>query len=237
MRIISLVPSWTETLIEAGADVVGCTRFCIHPASAKKIPRVGGTKNIDWQKVKELKPDLLLFDKEENPKEFADDCPFPWLATHVTSLESSFAEMASLSKALRLPLLDSLACEGKALLTKKIVPSDTPPAALSIIGEPKAGPFIYLIWKNPWMLANRQTFIGSICEHFGIELLDYQGAKYPEINIEEFKQANFLFSSEPFPFLKHKDELQKSGLNGWIVDGEVYSWFGIRSLRFLRSLA
>src|ERR1022692_4596445 len=87
VRVISMVPSWTETLIESGVNVVGRTRFCIHPKDqVKSIQAVGGTKDIDWDKVNGLKPNLVILDQEENPKSMADQCPFPILATHVTQI-------------------------------------------------------------------------------------------------------------------------------------------------------
>ena len=84
-----LVPSITETLIEAGVEVVGRTRFCIHPAEKiKSISIVGGTKNIDWQKVEALKADALILDKEENPQSFANNSPIPYFAYHFEDVES-----------------------------------------------------------------------------------------------------------------------------------------------------
>lgn len=86
MRVVSMVPSWTETLLEAGRDaadfeLVGRTRYCVHPADlAASITAVGGTKEINWDRVSELKPDLVIFDREENPKSMADRSPYPWLA-------------------------------------------------------------------------------------------------------------------------------------------------------------
>ena len=68
---MSLVPSWTETLICAGVDVVGRTRFCIHPeGKVGSIAALGGTKNLKSQELMNLKPDLIILDQEENPKEF-----------------------------------------------------------------------------------------------------------------------------------------------------------------------
>ena len=69
--MISMVPSWTETLISCGVEVVGRTRYCIHPTPVvKDIAVVGGTKNIDWKKVREIDADLLILDQEENPRRY-----------------------------------------------------------------------------------------------------------------------------------------------------------------------
>ena len=89
MRIVSMVPSWTETLLKAGVNVVGRTRYCIHPPKLiTNIPIVGGTKDVSWDLVEDLKPDLVLLDQEENPLEMAEECPVPYFATHVNSIES-----------------------------------------------------------------------------------------------------------------------------------------------------
>ncbi len=89
MRVVSLIPSWTETLLEAGVNVVGRTRFCVYPADkVRNIPAVAGTKNWDFAAIKALKPDLLLLDKEENPKWMAEQTEIPVFSTHITSIQS-----------------------------------------------------------------------------------------------------------------------------------------------------
>ena len=101
MRIISLVPSWTETLIESGIYPVGRTRFCIHPVGmVDKIQIVGGTKQANWELIEKLRPDLIILDREENPKDFSEK-GFKFWASHVTdgkSLEKNLRELSSLLK-------------------------------------------------------------------------------------------------------------------------------------------
>lgn len=96
MRVVSFVPSWTETLIASGVEVIGRTHFCIHPESTvKSIAVVGGTKNILIEQVVALKPDLVLFDKEENNQEMYQLCLDRRLncyATHVIDLYACFAK-------------------------------------------------------------------------------------------------------------------------------------------------
>src|SRR5437868_6660844 len=89
MRVVSFVPSWTETLLSSGVEVVGRTRFCIHPhEKVAAIPVVGGTKDWNLEKLRALKPDLLLLDQEENPKFMAEQSEFPFHATHIESVQS-----------------------------------------------------------------------------------------------------------------------------------------------------
>lgn len=89
MRIVSMVPSWTETLLKAGVQVVGRTRFCIHPPEVDyKCPYSRGTKEVSWDLVMDLKPGFGFIRPRGNPLEMAEECPLPYLATHVTSLET-----------------------------------------------------------------------------------------------------------------------------------------------------
>lgn len=98
--MISLVPSWTETLIACDVNVVGRTRFCIHPQSANALPVVGGTKDLDWHKVRELRPDLLIVDREENLEWMKSESPCRVVDTHVTSLQDVASELDVLAAAL-----------------------------------------------------------------------------------------------------------------------------------------
>lgn len=240
-KIVSLVPSWTETLIRAGAHVVGRTRFCIHPQEEiEDIPEVGGTKEVRWNEIRQLQPDLILFDKEENPLSFSEECPFPWRATHVTNLDSCQQEMKSLSQELKLPKLEAWAQELEGLLKTRTHSWDS----LNIPGELEklrgtetsiSRPVMYIIWKKPWMAVGRETFIGSVLNYLGAQVYD-TGEKYPTVTEEEMKGCHLLFSSEPYPFLKKKSELLDDGWTGSLIDGEKFSWFGLRSLEFLKSL-
>ena len=106
MRVVSLVPSWTETILAAQVNVVGRTRYCIHPAGQiESIPIVGGTKDLDLEKLTQINPDLLLLDQEENPKWLSEKAPCPWQATHVTSALDLPRELQVLSKKLNSPQL------------------------------------------------------------------------------------------------------------------------------------
>jgi hypothetical protein len=241
MRVLSLVPSWTETLIEAGIEVCGRTRFCIHPQrEVSAIPVVGGTKKVDWEIIMKIKPDLVLLDKEENPKDFAQDCPFPWQATHVLDLQSSQKEMKNLAELFSNKKLFGWADELGGLLERpKNLPwnfNKIPGEILRIQDRKKIfESLLYVIWKNPWMAVRHDTYIGSVLQYFGAPLADLGGpSRYPEVSDVELTKHYLLFSSEPFPFHKKKNELISARLSGSIVDGEKYGWFGIRSLNFLK---
>lgn len=235
MRVVSFVPSWTETLIASGVAVVGRTRFCIHPETAvKSIAVVGGTKNILIDKVVALKPDLVLFDKEENNQEMYQLCLDRGLncyATHVIDLKTCGEGLLQLAKLVK---NDELATWGNAYLSLQPRPlSQFRNCVLDGAFLP-ATTYSYVIWKNPFMRVSPNTFIGDVLKLFGITLQSAE-IKYPEISDEELKKTFCLFSSEPFPFAKYYGELKAQGFSGVLVDGEHLSWYGIRTLKFLQS--
>lgn len=237
-----MVPSWTETLIEAGINVVGRTRFCVHPAErVENIPIVGGTKEINWDLVNDLKADVLLLDKEENPISMLEEATMPVFATHVDSLQSLASELERLGDFFQNAKLIELSIECVDLLEKKPRAAFSQvPGLIEWVHRPRAlSPKVtYIIWKKPWMTVTKGTYIGSVLSYLGAEIADFpeEESKYPVIEIEDFQESLLLFSSEPFPFHQKLKELRALGLSGCVVNGECYSWFGIRSLKFLKSL-
>lgn len=232
MRVISMVPSLTETLIECDIQVVGRTRFCIHPKEkVKGIPVVGGTKDVRWEKAKDLHPDLVLFDKEENTLEMAESCPFPTHSTHILSLSDSAREFEKLSHLLSSPALRELAHRIETVV-------HSAPLSQPLFTELKGqDTVLYMIWKNPWMAVSKDTYIGSALEKLGISLPNFQ-SRYSTIDLSEYDPSRtfILFSSEPFPFHKQKKFVESLGYRHAFVEGEHFSWFGIRSLQHLESL-
>lgn len=233
-----MVPSWTETLLEAGIHVVGRTRFCVHPSErVRDIPVVGGTKDWDLEKLRDLAPDLVLLDREENPLSMAEACPFPVFDTHVDSLDALALEFARLGERFENEVLRRWSLDlHELLLHPPPVDWSTPPGLLESLPEKSAdgAPLVYVIWKNPWMAVGPGTYIDSVLRFLGARMAPLPDGKYPEIQISSEDARHYLFSSEPFPFAKKKELL--AGLPGHIVDGESYSWFGVRGLRFLQSL-
>ena len=242
MRIVSLVPSWTETLLKAQIQVVGRTRFCIHPAKQMTpIPIVGGTKEVSWDLVTDLKPDLVLFDKEENPLEMAEECPFPYMATHVTCLESLQRELAFLGERFQNAYLMQKSVQCLDIVEapdRQWDPSSIPGQLEWVNTLPRPTDRVqYVIWKKPWMAAGSKTYIGSVLKKLGAKVVDADdGEKYPvleDLSDKSLADCLYLFSSEPFPFHKKIQELRALNIPGVVVDGELYSWFGVRSLDFL----
>ena len=223
MKIISLVPSITETLFDFGltdTEIIGRTKFCIHPKdSVKNVETIGGTKNLNLEKIKNLNPDLIIANKEENEKLQVEELmkDFKVWVTAIETLEDNSRFLAELG----------------TLLNKENTAKNFNQKISDIIKGIKiqeSKKVCYLIWKNPYMTIGSDTFIHEILDKLGFENVFKNEKRYPEISVEEMKNADFIFlSSEPFPFQqKHIDELQKELLNSKIVlvNGEAFSWYG-----------
>lgn len=240
-KIVSLVPSWTETLIAAGVNVVGRTRFCIHPSQiVKDIAVVGGTKSIDLEKIKRLNPDFVLVDKQENTKEMAEQLQassFKLLITDVVDFSSVILSCRELGQQLKCEKLIQFADRYQKVI------SDFSNERVSTFIEKSLlkgqfsfstkDSYAYVIWRNPFMVVGDSTFIGENFKLVGIQF--GVSEKYPEISPDILKNKFCFFSSEPYPFSKHYEDLVRDGYNGVVLDGEKISWFGIRNLQFLES--
>ncbi len=244
MRVICLVPSLTETLIECGVNVVGRTRFCIHPKDEiENIVKVGGTKGVSWQRCAQLNPDIVVFDREENIKSMAEECPYEWAATHITSVNNVGDELIKLAQILHSDALNKLGQDWNSLATlpdRQFTTWNDVPGALTYLDNLQTDykRLEYIIWREPWMAVGADTFITSMLQKlgFGTYLAEHPSA-YPELSDQDMSRDDtfYLFSSEPYPFGKHQKQLIEENFNGAIVDGEVYSWFGIRSYKSLAS--
>lgn len=222
MKVVSLVPSITEALFDLGLtdnEVVGRTKFCIHPAGlVKKVPVIGGTKNINIEKIKVLQPDLILANKEENVKEQVETLmtDFKVIVTNVETIEDNYYLLKNLgqifnrqdkAQLFNLKIYDVL----QTKLNQRVKTA-------------------YLIWKNPYMTIGSDTFIHKILEEIGFENIFKDKKRYPIIEIKDLADAEIIMlSSEPFPFKeKHIEELKVfyPDKKIMIVDGEAFSWYG-----------
>ncbi|OWK73668.1 cobalamin-binding protein [Flavobacteriaceae bacterium JJC] len=223
MKIISLVPSITETLFDFGlneTEITGRTKFCIHPEkSVRNVEIIGGTKNLNIEKIKSLKPDLIIANKEENVKEQIEELQenFKVLVTNISTLEDNYYLLKNLGN-----LLNRQEIAQK--FNMKIY------EVFQGFSDSQKKKCAYLIWKNPYMTVGSDTFIHAVLDQIGFENVFKNQKRYPEISVEEMKPADYIFlSSEPFPFQqKHIDELQKELPDSKIilVDGEAFSWYG-----------
>ena len=230
-----MVPSWTETLLEAGVEVVGRTRFCIHPASS--VVRVGGTKDWKLSKVLSVKADLLVLDREENPLFMSVDSGLPVWASQITSVGDMPVALRDLAEVLGNEKLREWSDRWSSVAAAG--PGHGWPGILEWGRRPACAvrSVVYVIWRDPWMAVGPQTFIGSMLRRTGYRVQPFED-KYPVVNFADFDREStlLLFSSEPYPFLRKRQGLAELGFPYAFVDGESFSWFGVRALRFLESV-
>lgn len=231
-RIISLVPSQTELLFYLGLnkEVVGITKFCIHPTEQfKSKTKIGGTKNFHFDSIQNLNPDLIIGNKEENQKDHIEKLQnqYPLWMSDIKTLDDAYDMILELGK--------MVGKEEKAieLVDQLKVNFNTLDRAISKNSRPKIA---YLIWNNPMMIAGNNTFINHMIDKAGFQNVFTDLDRYPSISSDQLKnsQPDYVFlSSEPFPFKeKHVQEIQEICPTAKIVlvDGELFSWYGNRLL-------
>jgi len=233
-RIISLVPSQTELLYDLGANVVGLTKFCVHPSAwFREKPRIGGTKQIRPDSIARLHPDLIIANKEENDRDQVEAlaAKYPVWVSDVRNLADALAMIRSVGEIVgRVPKAQSLAADIEKAF------SNLQPAARPLRTA-------YFIWRNPWMSTGGDTFIHDMLQRCGFTNLFSTQSRYPIVEPAALTNCDLvLLSSEPYPFRdKHKAEIQDMlpDVIVRLVDGELFSWYGSRLLQapdYFRSL-
>lgn len=230
-RIISLVPSITELLVDLGLEenIVGITKFCIHPTYLKKSKTiVGGTKTINLEKIKKLKPDIILCNKEENTKEIVKFCE-QVTQTYVSDI---YTITDTLEVIKHYGNIFSLEKEAKVLIEKINFLLIDFTKFIKLKNKKKVA---YFIWKNPWMVAGNNTFINNLLQLNKFKNIFGNNERYPQVEIDKLPEVDSIFlSSEPYPFKeKHIKELKEKYPKSEIllVDGEMFSWYGSRLLK------
>lgn len=227
-RIVSLVPSITELLVDLGLqnEIVGITKFCVHPASLKRDKSIiGGTKNIKISDIIALKPDLVIANKEENDPEQVENLSnhVPVYVSDIQSYEDNIQMIRDLSVHIHTPhiaaevIRDLRAKQPSYLFNQQTV--------------------LYLIWQEPYMSIGQDTYIHHVLESLGLENIMNESLRYPKIELSDIQQMSpdYIFlSSEPYPFqTKHLDKLARLAPESKVilVDGEAFSWYGTRILK------
>lgn len=237
-RIVSIVPSQTELLFDLGLDdeVIGITKFCIHPIEkfASKT-KIGGTKKLLIEKIRDLKPDLIIGNKEENTRDEVELLiqEFPVWMSDISNLEEAMVTITQIGdlvdRAPEAAYLNHLINAGfKDLQTLAVEKNINQTVA-------------YLIWKDPYMFAGKHTFIDDILSKIGLNNI-IQQSRYPELELAKLSILNpklIFLSSEPYPFKqKHINEIQSILPNAkvMLVDGEMFSWYGSRLVKAVNYL-
>jgi ABC-type Fe3+-hydroxamate transport system substrate-binding protein len=245
LRIISLVPSQTELLFDLGLrdEVVGITKFCVHPNEwFRSKTRVGGTKKIDFEKVKQLNPDLIIGNKEENEKGQIEELEKHynvWMSDIYTLKDAleMIVRVGTLVSKQQEAILLKLQVETKFNQFKNA--RSFSPHNANLITQNSQLTVAYFIWNNPYMVAAKNTFIDDMLTTCGFHnvFASADFTRYPEVNAEQIAKADpqvILLSSEPYPFKeKHIQMFQAICPNAKIiiVDGEIFSWYGSRLLK------
>ena len=216
MRVVSLVPSVTETLLAWGVTPIACTRFCEQP----EIPAVGGTKNPDLTRIVDLAPDLVVMDVEENRLPDHEALEGAGISVHVLAVRS-LADVG--------PQLEGLA----QVLGVRSEPIELPPAR----GR-RAAAFVP-IWRRPYMALGEPTYGASVLAHLGIAVSFGERGPYPEVTLEEAAAARpdaVLAPSEPFHFTKRQLPELEPVAPVTFVDGKDLFWWGARTPAALQRL-
>jgi ABC-type Fe3+-hydroxamate transport system substrate-binding protein len=240
MRLVSLCPSLTELVYDLGRGdaLVGRTKFCRHPADrVAAVEKVGGTKDPKIARIVALAPDLVLLNEEENRREDAEALTAAGVALHVSfprDAQETADMVRSIGAAVDAP-------EAAARIAADIEQRSARVRAAAAVRVARGEPvprWAYLIWRQPWMAVNGDTFVHALlAQAGGVNVFADLPTRYPAVEPAALAAADpelVLLSSEPFPFAeRHADELAaETGLprdRFRLVDGELLSWHGSRT--------
>ncbi len=213
MRVVSLVPSVTETLVEWGVTPVGVTRFCRHP----EIESVGGTKNPDIDRILALDPDLVVVCVEENRLEDAGSIEAAGVPICVLDVRS-VGDVC--------PALDELATTVGLAAGTRPRPAVEPRPSIGIRA-------LVPIWRRPWMTFNGDTYGSSLLQSIGVlNVFDDAAERYFELDLDEAQKLRpdlVLAPSEPYPFgERHRADLEVVAPVVFL-DGQDLFWWGART--------
>jgi ABC-type Fe3+-hydroxamate transport system substrate-binding protein len=240
-RIVCLVPSITELLCDLGlaGKLVGRTGFCIHPRDVvAAIPKVGGTKDVNVEKIRRLAPTHVVVNIDENEKPTVDKLAefVPHIVVTHPNAPRDNLDLARLMGGL-FGAADAAA--------RWCADFEAEYAALRATAHGPARTVLYCIWQDPWMTVAQGTYIAAMLAELGWRVPDLGLERYPRFAWSQALVDGLdavLLSTEPYRFTEaHADALEKQiGIPVLLVDGEMMSWYGSRALaglRYLRGLA
>lgn len=220
-RVVSLVPSLTETVASCAPRIlVGATSWCTHPADLD-VTRIGGTKNPDVAAITALAPDVVLANEEENRQADLDALRGAGLAVWVTRVRDLPEALASLRRML------TVACRLPA-------PAWLDTAAAAWRRVPAAGPrgrtAVVPVWRRPWMVLGHDTFAGDLLARLGVANV-YAGhdERYPRVRIEQIRGAGadlVVLPDEPYRFSASDGPEAFPGASSALVSGRHLTWYG-----------
>jgi len=216
VRIVSLVPSVTETLTEWDRTPIACTRFCERP----DLEHVGGTKDPDIGRIVELSPDLVVVDAEENRREDYDallSCGVEVIALHVRSLGDVDQAMTDLAHRVGARWTSIERGAPRPVRARAFIP----------------------IWRRPYIALGTPTYGSSLLAQLGVANVFADGDTYPEVDLEQVAAMGadvVLAPSEPYPFTKRQLPELETVAPTVFVDGKDLFWWGSRTRAALSRL-
>ena len=229
-KIVSLVPSLTELLFDLGLEkkIKGITKFCKYPKNKiNNVEKIGGTKNINIEKIKKINPDLIIANKEENTQNQIEELAkyYNVYLTDINTFSNALSEIKNIGK---LTNTEQIAKDIIDKINKNF-------SKVTNLLNNKT--FAFFIWNNPLMIAGNDTFISDILKKIGGKnVYDFKTDRYPQTTILEIEKLNpdYIFlSTEPYKFT----EVHKKLFNNLvttkkiIVNGEYFIWYGSRLIK------
>ena len=244
-RVVSLVPSMTESLAEMGCgdSLVAVTKFCTRPASVvAPLRKVGGTKNPDVRMIIDLRPDLVLANKEENRSEDVEALIESGLTVYVGYPRTAREAVVELEKLAALTMIAAGSAKVAAPIRAEIDRQETLNAT-----RPAVRVFCP-IWRNPYMAVGGETFAGDLLRlSGGVNVFEQHrsSGRYPQVTVEEIANAApdvILLPDEPYRFTnRHRGELLAlhdvpavRTERVYLIDGQLLTWHGPRIGEALR---
>jgi ABC-type Fe3+-hydroxamate transport system substrate-binding protein len=238
----------TELFCDLGLTqyLVGRTGYCIHPKGlVEKVPKVGGTKSVNLKKIRALSPTHVLLNKDENRledvqalQEFVPNL----VVTHPQTVEDNLALFHQFGEVFG-------AQTAASALSQKLQSE----LALNQQLTWPTTKVLYLIWRNPWMTVSPPTYIASMLQQVGLQVVGpwsgggsnvpHTQSRYPaftDAQVAPWLAQAILFSSEPYAFASDDFEATrlwaKAAVPRQLIDGEMLSWFGSRAIPGLQYL-
>jgi ABC-type Fe3+-hydroxamate transport system substrate-binding protein len=219
MRVVSLVPSLTEAVAASVPEVlVGATDYCTHPAGLD-VARVGGSKYPDLDRVRALRPDLVLLNMEENRVEDADALRAAGIGVHVTfprTVEEAMTELAHM-----LAVLGAAGEPGWLTEARRAWAAVRP-------GPPRRA--VVPVWRKPWVVVGGGTFATDMLRRLGVtNLYADHPDRYPRPTLHEIRDRRpelVVLPDEPYLFTPDDGPESFPGIPCALVSGRHLTWYG-----------
>lgn len=217
-RVVSLVPSITEAVaVSVPSSLVGATDFCTHPSSLD-VPRIGGSKYPDVDKVLSLNPDLVIANSEENRAEDVDRLRANGIQVWVTEAP---ATVPMALKSLRRLFGTAWDLEPDWLVRAEDLWRSTAPVRLTAVIP---------VWRRPWVVVGRDTFATDVLRRLGIEnVYGSHEERYPRPSLQELNDRRpdlVILPDEPYEFTHSDGPESFPGLPYVLVNGRHLTWYG-----------